>query len=439
MVSKNPLRTIVIGFFTVIMVGCLLLMMPFSSYGGVNFVDALFTATSAVCVTGLIVVSMSHFTLIGQLIILLLIQVGGFGYMSITSFVILAFKKKLSYRDQIILKEAFNYTEIDSLTAFFRRVMMFALFSEILGAVVLFFVFYPQFDFLKAFYFAVFHSISAFNNAGFSLFSDSFVGYKYNVVLNFTVMALIIAGGIGFIVVDELILFKKKVLKYISLHTKLTLLTTAILIFGGAFLIYLLERNNILSGGGFFKDMLVCLFQSVTTRTAGFNTVNLISMHNSTLFLMIVLMFIGASVGGTGGGIKTTTAASVVVAIVSYIRGSKEVHIFKRRIPDEIVYKSFVIIILSFFVVSLAAFVLSDIENANFLSCLFETVSALSTVGLSISKTNLSLSNSFNDAGKLIIIFLMFAGRIGLFSFSVALFRSSTQKRYSLPEGRIFV
>ncbi len=414
-------------------------MLPVSSHGGVSFVNALFTATSAVCVTGLIVVSMSHFTLFGQLVILSLIQVGGFGYMSFTSFIFLTFKKRLSYRDKIILKEAFNYPEMHSIVGFFKRIMIFAFTCELIGAILLLFVFYPKMDLSKAIYFAIFHSISAFNNAGFSLFPNSFVDFKYNVLLNLTVISLIVLGGIGFVVVDEIYLYAKKKINFLSLHVKVVLSTTAFLIFIPTLIIYLLEVNGILHNHGFFKDILVSLFQSITTRTAGFNTVDLSFMHNSTLFLLVILMFIGASPGGTGGGVKTTVITSVAVAVYSYIRGEKEVMMFKRKIPDEAIYKSLVVVILSFFILSLAAFILSDIESVNFLSALFESVSALSTVGLSISTTNLSLSASFDVIGKLIIILLMFAGRVGLFSFSVALFGKKKGRSYSLPAGRIFV
>ncbi len=360
--------------------------------------------------------------------------------MSITSFILLSFRKKISYRDKLLLKETLNYPEVHSIVGFFKRIMIFALAVEVAGAVLLFLVFYPKMGILNGLYYAFFHSISAFNNAGFSLFSNSFMDYKNNVLLNCTVIMLIVLGGIGFIVIDELYLYySKRKITFFSLHTKIVLISTLILIFIPSVIIYLLEINGIFLHQGFFSDIFASIFQSVTTRTAGFNTVDLSFMHNSTIFLLVILMFIGASPGGTGGGIKTTTFSSVALAIYSYIRGEKEVIAFGRRIADEVIYKSFVVTILSFFIVSISAFILSDIENTNFLSALFESVSALSTVGLSVSSTNLSLSASFNAAGKLIIIFLMFAGRIGLFSFSVALFRKKTSRRYSLPTGRIFV
>ncbi|WP_025270423.1 TrkH family potassium uptake protein [Hippea sp. KM1] len=438
-ITKNPLKAIVLGFLSVIVLGSVLLLLPFASKGTTSLVDALFTSTSAVCVTGLITLPMSHFTLFGQIVILALIQVGGFGYMSMTSFVMIAFKRKLTYKDKLLLKEALNYPEMHSITSFFRRIMIFGLLCEFVGAVVLMVVFVPKMGLLDGFYYAVFHSISAFNNAGFSLFADSLVGYKYNVLVNFTIMSLIVLGGIGFIVLDELFLYRRGNIGYLSLHTKVVLSFTAFLIVGGAVLIFLLERDGILAHNSFFKDALVSLFQSITTRTAGFNTVDLSYMHNSTIFLFVILMFIGASPGGTGGGIKTTTAFVVLKAIYSYIRGERDVDAFKRKVPDEVVYKSFVVLSLSFIVVSLSSFILSDIENVNFLRVLFESVSAISTVGLSISNTNVSLSGSFDDLGKIVIIVLMFVGRIGLFSFSVALFRKKSTRNYRLAEGRIFV
>ncbi len=434
---KNPLRVIIFGFFFVIILGCIILLLPISSKGNLSFIDALFMSTSAVCVTGLSVVSLSKLTLVGQLTILFLIQVGGLGYMSVTSFVLLSFRKKLSYEDKLILKESLSYPTMYDLLGFFKRILIFVFLCEFIGAVLLSFVFYGKFGF-EGVYYAIFHSISAFNNAGFSLFSTSLMIFRYNVVVNFVVMGLIILGGIGFLVIDEIILFKAGKLKRLSLHTKIVLSSTAFLIIFGALFIFLMERNGILQHHGLFKDMLVSLFQSVTTRTAGFNSVDISYMHASTLFLFVILMFIGASPSGTGGGIKTTTAFVVFLSIYSYVRGENEVSAFKRRVPFEVVQRAFVIFSLSSIVIVFTSFILSDIEKFPFLSVLFEVVSAVSTVGLSVGK-HLSLSSEFNVLGKSVIIVLMFLGRVGIFTFSIALLKKRKARSYKLPEGRVFL
>ncbi len=434
---KNPLHVIIIGFLSVIASGCILLLLPFSTKQPISFTNAIFTSTSAVCVTGLSVVSINNFTLIGQIIILLLIQIGGLGYMSVTSFLLLSFKKKLSYEDKLILKESLNYPTMYDIMNFFKRILIFVIASETVGAVILSYIFYQHYG-DTGIYYGIFHSISAFNNAGFSLFSNSLMPFRYNIIVNFVVISLIILGGIGFLVIDEIILFRLKKIKRLSIHTKIVLYSSISLIIFGTIFIFLLERNGILQHQGFFKDLLVSLFQSVTTRTAGFNSIDISYMHSSTLFLFVILMFIGASPSGTGGGIKTTTAFVVFMSIYSYIRGEKEVIAFGRKISEDIVKRAFVIFSLSSIFVVLASFTLSDLEHFSFLSVLFETVSAISTVGLSVG-TNLSLSAHFSDVGKFIIIILMFVGRIGIFTFSIALLKKRRTRNYSLPEGRVFL
>ena len=433
---KNPLQTILFGFLFFIILGSLALYMPFSYQGHLPYIDALFTSTSAVCVTGLTVVSMNHFTLIGQLIILLLIQIGGLGYMASTSFLLLSFKKNFSYTDKLTLKESLSYPSMHNILDFFKRVILFVFICEFLGFIILSAVFSHYYGFEAGIYYGLFHSISAFNNAGFSLFSNSLIGFKNNVIVNITIMSLIIIGGIGFVVVDELVLYKRKLIKKLSIHVKLVLLITFVLIFFGALLFFAIEYNNTLANEGIFSKILVSLFQSVTTRTAGFNSIDLTHMHNTTIFLCIILMAIGASPGGTGGGIKTTTAGVVILFLYSYIKGEEDTNIFGRRIPDNIIKKSLVIMSLSMILITVSAFVISDIENMNFLDILFEVVSALSTVGLSISN-HLSLSSLFTDTSKIIIIMLMFIGRIGIFSFAVAIFKKHKVRKYKVPEGRV--
>ena len=435
---NNPLQTILFGFLFFIVLGSVVLYMPFSYQGHLTYIDALFTSTSAVCVTGLTVVSMNHFTLIGQLIILLLIQIGGLGYMASTSFLLLSFKKNFSYADKLILKESLNYPSMHNILDFLKRVILFVFICEFLGSIILSVVFSHYYGLEKGIYYGIFHSISAFNNAGFSLFGNSLIGFKNNIIVNITIMSLIVVGGIGFIVVDELILYKQKFIKRLSIHVKLVLLITIVLIFFGALLFFTIEYNNTLGNEGFFSKMLISLFQSITTRTAGFNSIDLTHMHNTTIFLCTMLMAIGASPGGTGGGIKTTTAGVIILFLYSYIKGEENTNIFGRRISDNIIKKSLVIMSLSTILITISAFVISDIENMNFLDILFEVVSALSTVGLSISN-HLSLSSVFTDTSKIIIIMLMFIGRIGIFSFAAAIFKKRRVKKYKVPEGRVLV
>ncbi len=434
---KNPLHTIIVGFLAVIAFGCLVLLLPFSTKHPISFIDSLFMSTSAVCVTGLSVVDMNNFTTFGKSTILFLIQIGGLGYMSVTTFMLISFRKKLTYEDKLILKESLNYPTMHNLVEFFKRILIFVFAIELIGAVLLSFAFYRDMG-TKGIYYGIFHSISAFNNAGFSLFNDSLTLYKYNILVNLVVMGLIIIGGIGFLVIDEFILLRAKKINKLSIHTKVVLSTTLFLTLFGTIFIFFIERNGILQHHGFFEDFLVSLFQSVTTRTAGFNTVDISYMHSSTIFLFVILMFIGASPSGTGGGIKTTTAFIVFFAIYSYIRGEKEPIVFQRRIPLKVIERAFVISTLSSIFITVISFLLSDIEHFPFLDVLFETVSAISTVGLSVSN-NLSLSSKFSDFGKFIIIFLMFIGRVGIFTFSIALLKKKASRRYRVPEGRIFL
>ncbi len=436
---KDPLKTILLGFLTIILTGTALLLLPFATKGGsLRFVDALFMSTSAVCVTGLSVVSLTHLSIFGQLVILALIQIGGLGYMSLTSLLLLSLKGSLSFDDKLALKESFSYPTMHDLVGFFKRILLFVFICEVVGAILLTLVFAKRFG-AGSIYYGIFHAVSAFNNAGFSLFPTSFVGYKYNVLLNATVITLIVLGGIGFLVIDELILFITGRVKRISLHTRIVISVTLFLIVVPALLMMIIEHNGILENHSILKDMLVSLFQSVTTRTAGFNTIDLNYMHSSTLFLFVILMFIGASPSGTGGGIKTTTAFVVFISIFSYIRGEEEPIVFKRTIPQDVIRRAFVVFSLSFTFVALVSFILNDLEPFPFLSILFEVVSAISTVGLSISKTNLSLSASFDTIGKLIIIMLMFVGRVGLFTFSIALLKKRRTRHYRLPEGRVYL
>jgi len=343
--------------------------------------------------------------------------------------------KRISLRERIIMQEALNQFSIGGLVRLAKYVLIFTVVIEGVGATILFFYWQRIYSPIQALYLAVFHSIAAFCNAGFALFSDNLMKYKGSLIINLTIMTLIILGGIGFLVLLELYQFNKK--KPLSLHTKLVLTITIILILFGSISIFLMEFKNIDTLGNLsLKDKIyTSIFQSVTSRTAGFNTINIGSMLDSTLGLIIILMFIGASPGSTGGGIKTTTFGLIILYVWSSLTGKKEINLYKRRVSPEIIPKVLTVIILCLILVITMTILLSFIERENFIKALFEVVSAFGTVGLSTG-----ITSSLSIAGKIIIIITMFAGKIGPLGLALSLL---IQKRESeiikYPEEKIIV
>jgi len=437
-IRKEPARFIILTFLLIIIIGGLLLSLPISSKSGkfTNPIDALFTANSATCVTGLVVVDTgTHYSFFGQIVILILIQIGGLSYMTIFTFLALLLGRKIPLLDRIILKESINFFSVGGIIKLARRILFIVLIFEGVGAVILASVFVKDYGILTGLFYGIFHSVSAFCNAGFDLLGNfiSLTNYKGNILLNITVILLIITGGIGFGVISEIIDFHKS--KKLSLHTKLVLTVTAILIISGTILIFLFERNNLstLKPLTIKEKILTSIFQAVTPRTAGFNTINIGYLNLSTLILLILFMFIGASPGGTGGGIKTSTFAIILMNIKNTIKGREGVTIYDRCVDSSTVKKSYLIFTASIFLIFLSTFLLSITEKFGLINILFEVTSAFGTVGLSTG-----ITPYLSPFGKIIIMFTMFAGRVGILSILTSISVKKPQRTY-LPEDKVMV
>jgi trk system potassium uptake protein TrkH len=437
----------VAGFAITILFGTVLLMLPgMTVEGGINLVNALFTATSAVCVTGLVVVDTgTYFTRAGQGIILLLIQIGGLGIFTFSTFFMLILRGKTTLRGHLLIQETMTHFPYRNLLRLLRNIIFFTFGAEALGALCLWIVFKTQFDGATAVYASVFHSVSAFCNAGFSLWATSFENYSGNIPVTVTIMTLIILGGLGFTVVTEVgtgIFRKSSESVHLSLNTRIVLATTLALIVGGALLFWLLERHNVLASRPVSEQVLASVFQSVTARTAGFNTVRTAGLTSAALFVLIGLMFIGASPGSVGGGVKTTTFAVYVMMIYSYVRGKENVELFGRTIPHHITSKTLATIGTSIGLIMLSALLIQIIESlgknpaehTHFLDWLFEVVSAFGTVGLSTGETP-----GLKDASKLVIIATMFAGRVGPLGLALSLVGRESTQRYKYPEENVMI
>lgn len=440
---SSPPRTILFAYFIIILFGSALLYLPFSTTRPIFYLDALFTAVSAITNTGLIVLDTSKdFTATGKFIILFLIHLGGLGYMTMTTFFLLTFRQKITFKDRLILAESLNYPGVGGLIKFLTRVFVFVIIIETLGAIVLFFGFLKSNNIISAIKLSVFHSISAFNNAGFSLLKNNLIDYQQNIIINTTIATLIILGGIGFFVVNDFYLYFRKEVKRISNHSLIVCFSSLYLIVFGAILIMLFEYSNTkgLWKYGWMDRIISAIFHSISTRTAGFNTVDISGFSDATLSIMSALMFVGASPGSTGGGIKTTTITVIFLAIVNYVRGSNTVNFNYRKINIDQVYKALVIFSFSFLYITFIAIFISKLENVSFTSSLFEVISAFSTVGLSVGNGDvLSLSANFTILGKIIVMSTMFIGKIGLLSFVIALTKKPKDSRIKYPEARILI
>ncbi|MFB9327385.1 TrkH family potassium uptake protein [Paenibacillus aurantiacus] len=443
-VSKwSPPRILVTGFALIILLGGFLLTLPFASRDGsyTPFIDAVFTATSATCVTGLVTVDTgSHWSIAGQILIVALIQVGGLGFMTMATLFAIVLRKRISLKERLILQEAMNQSSMEGIVRLIRKVIFYSLAIELAGATL--FAIRWSFDMPvgKAIYFGVWHGISMFNNAGFDLFGQfgtpfvSLTGYVNDPIVNFTAMMLIILGGIGFIVMSDVIEYRER--KRLSLHSKVVLSMTGALLAIGAIVIFIFEFTNQKTLGALSWDgkIWAALFQSVAPRTAGPNTVDLVGLRQATQFFIVLLMFIGASPGSTGGGIKTTTFTTLIVAVIAMIRGKEDIVLFNMRLARERVLKALTITVLSLALVIAVTMVLSTTEDQAFLKILFETTSAFGTVGLSLGVTpELTL------IGKILISLTMFAGRLGPLTLAYAVGPRAEKELYRYPEGKITI
>lgn len=441
----TPAQILIFGFIAVTLIGTVLLYLPFATASGrsLTWMDALFTATSAVCVTGLIVKDTPvDFSLFGQIVILILIQIGGLGYTTAATSIFLLLGKRISIRERLVMKEALNVLSTEGILRLTRWIVLITLVVELVGAMLLFFRFWRDFDFLNAIYLGIFHSISAFNNAGFSLFSNNLVNYRDDLVVNLVVPALIILGGIGFIVYGEIIQYYfKKEIHRLSVHTRLVLIMTMLLIVTGTLLIYLFESGNgTMQGLTGWEQLMTSFFHSVSARTAGFNTMDVSMMFPFTLYFIVMLMLIGGSPGSTGGGIKTTTFAVMIIALWSTMRGHRDVTLFYRRIPPEIISRAFFLAFQAMLLVTGFTLVLLYTEEKSFIFTLFEVASGMATVGLSTGDGGArSLSAVFSDFGKLVMVLAMFIGRLGPLVIGIGAVGTPRHERYRFPEEKVII
>lgn len=438
--NLSAVQILVIGFVILILIGGILLSLPISSASGksTDFLDALFTSTSAACVTGLITLDTgtywSHF---GQVVIMLLIEVGGLGFMSFATFFALILGKKITLRERLVMQEAMNTFNIQGLVRMARYVLAFTFSVQFFGALLLSTQFVPQFGLGKGIYFSIFHSISSFCNAGFDLFGhfNSVTGYWNNIVVLLTLSSLIIIGGIGFTVWFEL--YNYRGIKKLSVHSKVVIVVSVALLIVGTILMFLFEMNNKKTIGdmGFGYKVLNSYFASASPRTAGMNSVSTDDMVNASKFLTVILMFIGGSPGSTAGGLKTSTFGVIILSVISVIRGREDAQVFGRRFSKELVYKSLALLIIGMSIVILVTMILTITEpGESFINLLYEATSAFGTVGLTTGVTQ-----RLSSVGKVVIILTMYCGRVGPMTVVLALLKNKKKQTHKYPEGRILI
>lgn len=446
MKKLRPSHFIIIGYLSIILIGTFLLLLPFSRNGKLDFIDALFTATSATCVTGLIVKdTQNFFTPFGKLIILILIQIGGLGYVTLVFLIRGIMGKRVPYFLKLVALESFEKLNLSNALIFFKKLFLTFLLIESFGIIYFsLFLIINKYSILPSIGHAIFHTISAFCNAGFSTFSENISRFVKNPFFYIPLSFLFISGGIGFIVIEEIYLkiFKKEKRK-ISYHSQVVIKTTIFLILTGWLFIFVAEYKNSLSNYSIKDKILISFFHAVTPRTAGFNLLNLSNLYPFTLIFIIFLMMIGGSPGGTAGGMKTTVFAYFLAWVRSILKGEEEVVLRERFINKEEILRAFSIILFYISISLLALFILLITEyrlynSKGFLPILFEIYSALSTVGLSIGSKNLSLSYEFSIYGKIIIIILMFSGRAGILTLYSA-FIKKKKLPYKYPEAECYL
>ena len=438
--NLNPSLILVLGFGILIVVGAFVLTLPIATEDGegLSLLNALFTSTSATCVTGLVVVDTGDtFSLIGELVILALIQVGGLGFMTFATLLFTLLGKKVSLKEKMLLKEAYNVNTTTGIIKLVKRILIFSLIMECSGALILATRFMIDMPVAQAIYYGFFHAISNFNNAGFDIMGDynSLTGYVDDPFVVITISALVIVGGIGFIVVNELYEYRKT--GKLSVHTKVILVTTSILLVGATLLIFLFEYGNDKTIGSLsiFGKSLGAFFQSVSPRTAGSNTLPIADLTDATLFLTMFLMFIGGGSGSTAGGIKVSTFAVLVVTALSQLKGREDVVIFKRRLVIATILKALTVALSGLMIVSIVTFILSITEKQFGLTMyLFEATSAFGTVGLSMG-----LTPELSTAGRILIILTMFLGRLGPLTLGFAISKRRIKEAYHYPKANIMI
>lgn len=435
-ISLNPPMVLSLGFAILIIAGGLLLSLPFFTKSGqaTPLVDSLFVAASASCVTGLTPVNtLEHWNTYGHILIIILIQIGGLGVMSLASIIPLILGKKIGMKSRQILKEQLNVESLEGMIVLFKYVLAFTFGTEVLGAILLSIKFVPLYGAGKGVWYAVFHSISAFCNAGFDILGDSIFPFRDDLLINLTLCALVIVGGLGFVVTSEL--FRRRSFKKLSTHSKLVLMVTAILlVLGTVMFLFLENEDGVLQYETLKGSILESFFQSVVARTAGFYSVDLSKIKDSTALMLMGLMFVGGSPGSTAGGIKTTTLGVLVLSTHAVVRGESEPVVFGRHIGTETVRKALAIFLVSIVIILSVSFMLAITESAPLVDILYETVSALATVGASKG-----ITPHLTDAGKNLITLCMYLGRIGPMTMAFAFGMKAKKSLIRYPESFISI
>lgn len=434
-------QMIVVGYIWIILTGSLLLMLPVSSRSNevTPFLDALFTATSSGCVTGLVVVdTWTHWSVFGQVILLILIQVGGMGFMTLGVYMAILLRRRIGLKTRGVLQESINSLQIGGIVRLAKKIFRGTMVFEGVGALLLMYRFIPRFGVKKGIWYGIFHAVSAFCNAGFDLFGcaepyQSLSEYAGDWLVNLTIMSLIVIGGIGFFVWDDISAKKWKVRRY-TLHTKIVLMVTTILILGGAVFFFFSEQQNVLAGRPLAEQIWSALFQSVTTRTAGFNTVDTGALTEGSKFMTILLMFIGGSPGSTAGGIKTTTLLVLLVCVRANIRQEKGYNILDRRLDNEAVRKACTVMCTNLLLMLCATVIMLLLQPFSLTDVLFETASAIGTVGMTTG-----ITREIGSASKVILIFLMYCGRIGSLTFALSLRGNKREPAITQPAEQVMI
>ncbi len=425
------------GFFIIILIGAFILNMGFSSAKGesIGFLDALFTSTSSVCVTGLIVADTgTYWSDFGKFVIMLLIQIGGLGFMTIATLGVIISGEKLSYSKKLLIQDSLSSEKTSDIIKFCKKIILVSLFIELVGAICLSIAFVPEFGFVKGICYGIFHSVTAFCNAGFDIMGNfsSLTAYFNNPIVNISIMLLIILGGLGFSTIFDI--NRKRAFKKFRLNTKIILITTAILIVIPTFLFFIFEMNNpkTLGNMNLGEKILASLFQVVSPRTAGYNTIELSQMHDSTKFLTIILMFIGGAPASTAGGLKTTTFALIIISVYCLFKQKSEIEIFGRTIPFKNLNKALVSLVIGFTLVITGTIIILSYSDFDFLTVLYEVTSAYATVGLT-----LGITTKLNAICKITLIILMFMGRVGSLTVLYSFIKTDSKKKYKYPKEEI--
>lgn len=442
-ISKKMTQTqmIAAGYICIILTGSLLLMLPFSSRTNemTPFLDALFTATSASCVTGLVVVdTWTHWSFFGQFVILLLIQVGGMGFMTLGVYVAILLRRRIGLRVRGVLQESINNLQIGGIVKLAKKIIQGMLIFEGTGAVLLMCRFIPRFGVWRGIWYGIFHSVSAFCNGGFDLMGctemyQSLSEYAGDWLVNLVIMSLIVIGGIGFFVWDDIYEHRLKMSRY-TLHTKIVLSTTFFLIVGGAAFFFFAEQGNTLAGRPLAEQIWCAFFQSVTARTAGFNTIDTGALTEGSKFVTMLLMFVGGSPGSTAGGIKTTTLVVLYVCVRANIRQEKGYNIFDRRLDDDAVRKACTVTCTNLFLALLATIILLSVQSFSLTDVLFEVMSAIGTVGMTTG-----ITRNVCALSRVVLIFLMYCGRIGSLTFALSLRGNKHEPPVKQPAQQIMI